>query len=177
MDTSINQCLVPTQEPGIPAHYRKCHRLPPFAKLAFVVSRIHGAPARITLDQSSESCPSFCGCPILRRFCEGWVFFGVGVGVGVGVGFGFDLRFVFRFLLIFQSIRGAQIFFPVLIKPVAAPGPQLRVRHKLSLHRVHVHVIEFFRSAGGPPFGACAWFPQLTDLSANDTTRAGHSEV
>ena|SRR5579862_536703 len=36
---------------------------------------IPGTTARmIPLDYSAESCPSLCGCPILRRFCEGWVF-------------------------------------------------------------------------------------------------------
>jgi hypothetical protein len=48
---------------------------PTFSQLPFVVPTIPGTAARmIPLDHSSESCPSLCGCPILRRFCEGWVF-------------------------------------------------------------------------------------------------------
>ena len=47
---------------------------PPFLDLAFVVPTIHGAPSRmIPLDHSSDSCSSLCGCPVLRRLCEGWV--------------------------------------------------------------------------------------------------------
>ncbi len=45
------------------------------SRCAFVVPTIHGTPTRIiTTRPSSESCPSLCGCPILRRSCEGWVF-------------------------------------------------------------------------------------------------------
>jgi hypothetical protein len=38
----------------------------PFSRFAFVVPQF--------TDPSSDVCPSLCGCPILRRLCEGWVF-------------------------------------------------------------------------------------------------------
>src|SRR5580704_19759618 len=58
---------------------------PTLSQLPFVVPTIPGTPARIIpLHHSSDSCPSLCGCPILRRFCEGWVFL-VSVLVSVSV--------------------------------------------------------------------------------------------
>jgi hypothetical protein len=57
--------------------------------------------------------------------------------------FGFFSSSIVLFL-ISQSVQRAQIFFSVLIKPVAAPGPQLRFAHQASLHRIHVHIVQFF---------------------------------
>jgi hypothetical protein len=65
---------------------------------------------------------------------------------------------VFRFffphlavLLLQQTIRRAQVFFAVLIKAVTAPGPQLRIGDEASLHRVHVHVVQFLGSLLAAP--------------------------
>jgi PAS domain S-box-containing protein len=45
-----------------------------------------------------------------------------------------------------QAVGRAQVLFTILIKSVAAPGPQLRIRHQAALHRVHVHVVQLLRS-------------------------------
>ena len=61
--------------PSPPENLRRVGGWPTLSQLPFVVPTNPGTPARmIPLDHSAESCPILCGCPILRRFCEGWVF-------------------------------------------------------------------------------------------------------
>jgi len=93
---------------------------PTLSRCAFVVPTIHGAPTRIIqLDHSSESCPSLCGCPILRRFCEGWVF-SVLVLVLVLVSVSVSVL-VPRSTSNPPTVRRPQTLLPTLIRPVTAP--------------------------------------------------------
>src|SRR5579863_2783954 len=46
-------------------------------------------------------------------------------------------------LLLRSQVRRTPIPLPILIEPVTAPLPQLRIRHQPSFHRIHMHVIQF----------------------------------